>query len=306
MEEGTKNIVYVPKASILVVDDNDMNRVVAKNLLKQNGIVPDLAESGEEAIEKIKAIKYDIVFLDHMMPKMDGIETFKKLQKENLIGEGTTVIALTANAISGSREKYLALGFDDYMSKPIDSKELESKLEQYIPKDLLSVKEETIDTEKKEDKKENDTFVSPVNNNAHKEAPVVPEHTENSIEFDNPSDVIESIRQLGVGVGAGLYYCGSDENFYLNLLCDYANGFDKNSGEISKLLDDKNWEEYTIKIHELKSMSRTIGAQKLYNDAGILEDAAKEGDEAAVKINHILFIEDYRTLTERMRRVLDL
>ena len=112
--------LHAPNASILVVDDNDMNLKVANSLMKLCRISPDLANSGIEAIEKAKKKHYDIIFLDHMMPRMDGIETMHEMKNQNLLVGGTSVIALTANAIVGAKDAYLAEGFDDYLSKPIE------------------------------------------------------------------------------------------------------------------------------------------------------------------------------------------
>ena len=103
-----KAYLYAPEASVLVVDDNDMNLQVVKNLMKRCGIVPDLVSSGAEAIEKIKEKHYEVVLLDHMMPRMDGIETLTKLKEERLLPDDTRVIALTANAVVGARETYLS------------------------------------------------------------------------------------------------------------------------------------------------------------------------------------------------------
>ncbi len=147
-QESSREYLYAPAASVLVVDDNEMNCKVAKNLMKQNGIVPDFAFSGEEAIGKIRKKFYNIVFLDHMMPKMDGIETLEHLKEEKLIPEGTVVVALTANAVVGAKETYLNAGFDDYLSKPIEIEDLEAKLWKYLPSDMtekriLSAEENT-------------------------------------------------------------------------------------------------------------------------------------------------------------------
>ena len=147
-QESSREYLYAPAASVLVVDDNEMNCKVAKNLMKQNGIVPDFAFSGEEAIGKIRKKFYNIVFLDHMMPKMDGIETLEHLKVEKLIPEGTAVVALTANAVVGAKETYLNAGFDDYLSKPIEIEDLEAKLWKYLPSDItekriLSAEENT-------------------------------------------------------------------------------------------------------------------------------------------------------------------
>ena len=120
-------------AKVLLVDDYEMNLKVGRNLLNIYGIKPDLVNSGKDAIEAIKKKKYDIVFLDHMMPQMDGIETLKHLKKNDLIGEGTVMIALTANAVVGARETYLEAGFDDYLSKPIEIEALGDMLLKHLP-----------------------------------------------------------------------------------------------------------------------------------------------------------------------------
>lgn len=117
---------------ILVVDDNSMNLKVASRFLKLAGVSADIAFSGPEAIEKVKAKRYDMIFLDHMMPKMDGLETLALMRENKLLDNYTKVIALTANAIIGARETYLQAGFDDYLSKPIDIKGLDDILRKYF------------------------------------------------------------------------------------------------------------------------------------------------------------------------------
>ncbi|MBP5309779.1 MAG: response regulator, partial [Lachnospiraceae bacterium] len=129
--------IYAPKARLLVVDDNDMNLKVIANLLKLNGIKPDMAESGEEALSKMRLNTYDIILLDHMMPKMDGIETLKKAREESLLSEKCIVIALTANAVVGARDFYLNSGFDDYLSKPVEVKVLENTLSKYLDEKIV-------------------------------------------------------------------------------------------------------------------------------------------------------------------------
>ncbi len=130
--------LYAPEARILVVDDHKMNLTVMKSLLKINGITPDLAHSGAEALEMLKDGRYDIVMLDHMMPEMDGIQTLQKANEEGLIPEKCTVIALTANAVVGAREEYLGEGFSDYLSKPVEVRALEEMLEKHLPPELVS------------------------------------------------------------------------------------------------------------------------------------------------------------------------
>ena len=132
-----------PEARILVVDDNKVNLVVAKGLIRETKIQVDSVLSGAEALEKIKTEKYHIILLDHMMPVMDGMETIKKMreQEENASREAA-VIALTANAISGSREMYLAAGFDDYLSKPINAARYKEMICKYLPPELIHMQED--------------------------------------------------------------------------------------------------------------------------------------------------------------------
>lgn len=134
---------YVPKfkasgGSILVVDDMMVNLVIMKGLLGKTGLSIDIADSGKRAIELTGRTKYDIVFLDHMMPEMDGIQTLEKIrQDESNPNRDSVFIVLTANAISGAREFYLENGFDDYLSKPIDSAALEEMVYNHLPKELI-------------------------------------------------------------------------------------------------------------------------------------------------------------------------
>lgn len=127
-----------PEAKILVVDDVKINISVVKGLLKQTGINIDAAYSGYECLELIKKERYDIIFLDHMMPEMDGVETLAKMKEDSThMNQNTPVIMLTANAILGAKEEYLAGGFVDYLSKPIKWEELEAMLKKYLPCDKI-------------------------------------------------------------------------------------------------------------------------------------------------------------------------
>lgn len=127
-----------PDARMLIVDDNKVNLVVARGLVKKTKIQIDAAESGMEALEKIKTNHYHIILLDHMMPEMNGLETIKRMreQEENM-SKDAAVIALTANAISGSREMYMAAGFNDYLSKPIDVIKYTEMIRKFLPQDLI-------------------------------------------------------------------------------------------------------------------------------------------------------------------------
>lgn len=139
--EKSKTVAFkCPQAKILVVDDTRTNLIVMKGLLRQYGNTPVTGDSGYKCLEECRQEKFDLVFLDIMMPGMDGTETLAKLKEEGLT-EGTPVVALTANAINGARESYLAAGFDDYMSKPFQMPELENMLLKYLKPELVEREE---------------------------------------------------------------------------------------------------------------------------------------------------------------------
>lgn len=131
--EGKKYHIKAPNVQVLVVDDVETNRIVVKELLRVTHINVELAESGEQCLELMRQKKYDIVFLDHMMPGMDGIETLKQIKKmDTSLNKDTPIIVMTANAVTGAKRMYLAEGFDDYISKPLGYVELESIIKKYI------------------------------------------------------------------------------------------------------------------------------------------------------------------------------
>ena len=225
--ETVKESLYAPLARILIVDDNDINMKVARNLLSLFAITPDEATSGFEAIDKIRHNDYNLIFLDHMMPKMDGIETLKELKKEQLLKDDTRVVVLTANAVIGARELYLTAGFDDYLSKPIDVDKLESMLKKYLPPSLCSLKNEA--------KKDTST--------------------------GNP--VIKEMETAGFDTADGIRYAAGDETFYLDLVKGFMEKGEENISKIQQDYERKDWKDYQIHAHTVKSSARQIGANKL-------------------------------------------
>ncbi len=243
-EEGT--YLYAPDARILVVDDNKMNLKVIENLLKLNGIKPDMALSGHEALDKMKKGRYDVVLLDHMMPQMDGIETLSKAREEAIIPGNCAVIALTANAVVGARESYISAGFDDYLSKPVEVASMERALGKYLPKDKVSYKSRTADKAAKK----------------------------------------TSLQVVGINTEDGLKYCAGDEDFYRETLRDYMDSYDERKADLEDALSLNDAETYAIKVHALKSISRTVGAEEVADAAAELEKAAREGDIDVVRAGH--------------------
>ncbi|MCL2500141.1 MAG: response regulator [Defluviitaleaceae bacterium] len=144
--------ISAPEAEVLVVDDNEFNLKVASGLLDLFNITAEMADSGYAAIELVKESDYDIVFMDHMMPGMDGIETVKIIREMGGKFNEIPIVALTANAIQGAREMFLSNGFNDFLSKPINSHDLIRVLENWLPPEKVTIKEEEDDSETRLDK----------------------------------------------------------------------------------------------------------------------------------------------------------
>ena len=255
--------IYAPKARILVTDDNGMNLKVAINFMKIFGITPVTCSSGAETIELMRQEKFDIVFLDHMMPNMDGIETLKVLKDEALLG-GAVVIALTANAVVGAEAQYLSAGFDGYLSKPITVNDIEKTLKKYLPAGVIE--------------------------NGASEAPGV----------KSSKLSLDKLRALGLNVDAALVYTCNDEDFYMELLTDYAESAADKCHDLSAYLENGDIKNYEILVHSLKSASKTVGADGVSEQARALEEASRNKDMSFVNEHHGAFVESFTSLAEKI------
>ena len=277
--------IYALDARILVVDDNKMNLKVAAGLLKRNGIVPDTALSGKKCIELAKKNKYHIIFMDHMMPDMDGIETFEQLRSNDLIGNETAVIAMTANAVTGARDNYLSYGFEGYISKPIVADKLEDELKKHLPEDLVSYRftevRKNTDTEQKNDR--------PAAEKAETPAPQA-----NSSFPDNCSFL---------DIEKGMTYCGGDKELYADMVETFR--AEAKLDEIEKFYKEKDLKNYRILVHAVKNTALSIGAADLSEQAKALENAAKTDDEKFIEENHRSFMENYKDITEKIGAALN-
>lgn len=289
-----------PDAQILVVDDVDMNLKVVQGLLKETKIKIDTAVSGMECLLRVKEKHYDIILLDHMMPEMNGMETFSRMkQMGDYPNAETPVIMLTANAIVGAKEEYRKAGFTDYLTKPVQESELLEMLYRYLPKELLCEGEK----ETKEEERETEA--------GEKEA----EAEENETEADEGETIraeeeartglTAQLKKLeGLDVDMGLSYCGQDEDFYGAILRDYIqSGRDI---ELHAFYEAGDWENYRTKVHALKSTSLTIGAVQLSEAAKALEMAAKSGDIDYIQSNHQKAMELYADLINSMKEIPEL
>lgn len=247
-EEGIRTAGFVaPTAKILVVDDHEMNLLVLKNLLKESKAQVTTCGSGKECIDLMIKNSYDVVFLDHMMPEMDGIETLEQLIKKNL-KKDSKIVALTANAIVGVKEMYLSKGFDDYLSKPIDTRNLEKLLLRFIPESKLKEMDapKLVDNNKKESISDGTDIIQGNND------------LESNLNYINQT--------------TGLKYSSESKEMYksfLQIYCDFA---EDKIEKLTNTYECKQWQDYVTYVHSVKSTSLNIGGEKLSKLAADIEE----------------------------------
>ena len=276
-KNNSKTFLTAAGSKILVVDDNDMNLKVVSGLLKRNKIFPDMAESGQQGIELAKKNFYHIIFLDNMMPGLNGVETLKKMQREKILDDKTKVIMLTASAIAGMREVYLREGFDDYLTKPIDVSELEGMLEKYLPKELVSFEEE------------------------EKKIIVEEEEKVGEDEFSRREKQKFTETCPDINLEVALKYCMDSKSFFTQMLMTFSDG-GKKADKIEEKFAAQDWKNYQIFVHALKSTSLSIGAENLSESAKKLEMAAKRGQIEEILANHEALIAEYKKVREEIDR----
>ncbi len=276
----------------LAVDDEEMNLLVAKGVLGSYGIEVDTCLSGREAVARCSSVSYDIVFLDHMMPGFDGVQTLKKIRGlQNSVYQDLPVIALTANTVSGAREMFRSEGFTEFVPKPIERTVLERVLRRVLPKHLIQYGEESeednmaegnVQSAPVEEKPEKSDIVS----DSAQYTEVLEEAALSETPVDKPTIPYDRLIQVGINVELGLNYCGGDENFFREMLRMFHDQSGDKKAEIVSLYENANWQDYAIKVHALKSTSLTIGAEALSAQAKELELAGKRGDIDFVKAQH--------------------
>ena len=259
-----------PKAQILIVDDTRMNLTVAIGLLSKTRMRIDTATGGAGALEMARSTPYDLILMDQRMPGMDGLETMRGIRaQEDGMNRETPVICMTADAVQGARERYLAEGFTDYISKPIDSKELEMMLKKYLPPAKV----------------EGGGEAAP----AGGEAAGAP-------------DGLKWLREAGVKTEDGMRFCQGDEGLYRTILEEYLQGAEAHMANLRKYYEAGDWKNYGIQVHTLKSTSRTIGAESLSAMAAELEKASNREDEEVIRRMHGIMMQEYLGFTGILAR----
>ncbi len=283
--------MMTPGLKCLVVDDEHMNLVVAREIFKGYGMEISTASSGDESIEMCRKNEYDLVFMDHMMPGMDGVEAMHRIKMDaSRDNREILVVALTANAISSAKEMFMAEGFDGFVPKPIQIAELERVLKRVLPKSAIVYTNEPINRRKKAVKEEPKTAEVKV---TPETAEPVPETTAPTQEVAEPApaqpaenDPYTALQNLGVDTDYGLDYCGGDKEFYEELLADYVDKKENKIAEIEDYYSNRDWKNYEIRVHGIKSTSALIGAADVSAQAKALEMAAKEGNVDFILENH--------------------
>lgn len=298
-----------PGVRALAVDDEEMNLVVAKGVLGSYGMEVDTCLSGKEAVTRCSSTFYDIVFLDHMMPGFDGVQTLKSIRElQSGSYQNKPIVALTANTVSGAREMFRKEGFTEFIPKPIERTVLERVLRRVLPKSLVQYGEDAVKDHTSEALFESIVQYDEetVKDNMPKEQAALVE-TETLEEVDFAQDAVEELEasqgQLnlpGINVEMGLNYCDDDQEFFLDMLQMFLNQSKVKREEIVSLYDSADWENYAIKVHALKSTSLTIGAEDLSAQAKELELAGKRGDAKFIQAHHSALLCAYDEICEQI------
>lgn len=260
MQYGDSNVevsefdFIAPDAEILIVDDNAVNLTVAEGLLEPLKMHVDTAVSGKEAIEKISVFHYDIVFMDHMMPELDGVETTRIIRRFHQEYNDVPIIALTANAVEGTKEMFCQEGMNDFVAKPIELRMLISKVRQWLPIEKIQK-----------------VYMS---GTAPKES-----RSSNIVVGD-------------LDVAFALKFLGTEELFW-TVLKVYYKAIEKKAKLIKQLEQEENWTDFTIEVHALKSSSKQIGAMRLSERAAALEKAGNARDSEFIHKNTDRMLDQY-------------
>ncbi|MBQ2982406.1 MAG: response regulator [Lachnospiraceae bacterium] len=266
---NTEDMNFIaPNAHILLVDDNEMNRKVGIALLEPFKMRIDTATNGREALDMVMNNKYDLVFMDHMMPEMDGIEATREIRKlEDEYYKELPIIALTANATSDAREMFVKEQMNDFVAKPIQMNDITKCIKRWLKEELI---EKPVDEPSAEDKNNVDEI--------NKEYPIIE----------------------GVDIKEGIKNSGSEKLFF-ELLGDFYKLIDIKSSKLEQCLEDNMIKDYTIEVHALKNTARMIGAMELSKMSYELEMLGNANDVEGIKEKSPAHIELYRSYKDKLK-----
>ncbi len=283
MDEG---LLSFPGVKVLVVDDEPMNLIVAARMFERYDMIVETVDSGQKAIDYCHDHDVDIIFMDHMMPQMDGVEAMKRIRSD--VGRGMNlvpIIAFTANAVSSAREMFRSEGFDGFIAKPVERVELERVLKRTLSSYVV------IRSSEEASKK---VMSRSLSGGLHDQ--------ENSVPLNTPTGPsADSFASAGINVQTGLNYCQNDRAFYDDLLKQYV----KESADKIRIIDlalkTDDLKAYTIQVHSIKSTSKMIGASALSEKARKLEEAAKQYNREYIDVNHDDMMSKYLVVIEAIK-----
>ena len=284
-----EDVLYCPGVTALAVDDEPMNLIVAKNILKRYGIAVTTAQSGAEALEICRDQHFDIIFMDHMMPGMDGVETMKRIRTLNSKERsGTPIVALTANAVSTARELFMSAGFDGFVSKPIELVELERVLRRVLPKSVMQPPSGIQPEAAVPAAQQSEPMQEP--------RPAVRPAQETS--------PLEALSGIGLDTDEGIKYCANDEEFYFTMLEQFADETEEKLIRMQEFLRADDLKKYEILVHALKNTLKMIGSDGLSERAKAMEFAAKAEDRVQIDAEHEALAADCQKLIDSIRSIL--
>ena len=265
-KEGRQTTFTAPTVRILLVDDNKVNLRVAEGLLRPYKMCIEMAYSGKQAIEMVRNRVYDLIFMDHMMPEMDGVETTRSIRAmEEARFRTVPIIALSANAVRGAKEMFLEAGMNDFVAKPIEMRTMDRTLRRWLPADKVISNRNATEAARQE-------------------------------EYGGMKTNPMLWQMIGIDVAVGMKYSGDDANLYREVLSDYMDTIEEKADLIEKAVEERDLETYTIEVHSLKSTSKAIGALELSELAKDLEENGKneEWEPIIARTPALLFL--YREL----------
>ncbi len=292
--ETVEEQMYCRGVRALVVDDEPMNLSVARSIFKRYGMIVSTASSGMDSVELCREREYDIVFMDHMMPGMDGVEAMKQIRSvRSGARKDMPIVALTANAVSSAKEMFLSVGFDGFVSKPVETMELERVLKRVLPKSAITYEK----PEPTENKAAGKDAVQGANSGE-----VGDVLTEESAELK----AYEKLRNYGFDTHLGMEYCQNDDELYESLLKQFVTEYPAKREKIEKFFLEKDHKNYEIYVHALKSTAKMIGNMALSEQAKDLEFAAKDRNAAYIESHHNALVHAYETTMQRIAMVYEM
>lgn len=284
-----------PEARVLIVDDNEINLEVAAGLLEPLQMQIDMAESGKRALQMAAEKKYHIIFMDHMMPVMDGIETTERLrQMEDEYYHTVPIVALTANALTDAREKFARAGMDDFVAKPIEMKEICRCIRQWVPEELII----PGGADMQGDGGSQTAGAGVAGEQADGTGQQAGQGTGGSPAQQAQGTPLPELP--GINAADGIKYSGSEKLWY-KLLGDFYKLIDAKANKIEKCLADGLIRDYTIEVHALKNTARMVGAAHLSEWFHRMEDCGNAGDIETITAETPGLLEELRSYKDVLR-----